>query len=104
MKFLRLKSLKTDGSSSPIIMQWNLDKYPSSKELLENAYLKIDSILICFDKDTLHSQLNDMQIEVTYAQNESFDKCGCFKSKYTIPLYFINLVLKQHNLKLEYGD
>ena len=62
MKYLRLVSLKENALTN-IIMQWEIDKYVSKKELLETAYTKIDLLLDCFEKETLLSQLNDMQIE-----------------------------------------
>lgn len=103
MKYLRLVSLKENALTN-IIMQWEIDKYASKKELLETAYTKIDLLLDCFEKETLLSQLNDMQIEVFGATNGKKEKCGCFESKYTIPFHFVNLILKEYNLKIIYED
>lgn len=101
MKYLTLVSLKENALTN-VVMRWEIDKYASKKELLESAYTKLDLLLDCFEKQTLLSQLNDMQTEVYGANNGG--GCGCFETKYTIPLHFVNLILKEYNLKIIYED
>ena len=60
----------------------------SKKEIIELA----DTILITFDKKGLMEHLNEMQ-------GECSDEM--FKSKYKIPDYFVNLILREHNMRIE---
>lgn len=101
MKYFKLVPLN-ENSFTNVIIEWDISKYKNEKELRENAYNKIDLLLACFKKQTLLSVLNEMQCEVFGSNNGK--ECGCFESKFSIPLYFVNLILKQYNLKLIYGD
>lgn len=101
MKYFKLVSLNENYFTN-VIMEWDVSKYKNEKELRQNVYIKIDLLLACFKKQTLLSVLNEMQCEVFWSNNRK--DCGCFESRFSIPLYFVNLILKQYNLKLIYGD
>lgn len=103
MKYLTLKSLNAYQFPTDTIFKWELSKWKDEDEKLrEFVYTKIDMLLLAFEKPALISQLNDMQVEVNIVQKDG--KVGCFESKFTIPLYFVNLILKQYNLELKYED
>ena len=76
--------------------------YRSSRgEILELA----DKIIISFGFDGLMSELNKMQGEALYNDKrtgvpEAELKKSCWYNKHDIQSYFINLLLKQYNMKV----
>ena len=73
----------------------------SKKAIIELA----DKIIISFGFDGLMSELNKMQGEALYndkmtGATEDELKKTCWYNKYDIPSYFINLLLKQYNMKV----
>ena len=97
MMNLKLISLD-DNDYGEIIFVWEKGKWGCQKDFREYVYSKIDNILCVFKKTALTVELNDMQCEVLSAEAKKRD--GCFESKFTIPLYFVNLILQKHNLRL----
>nr|DAK83706.1 MAG TPA: hypothetical protein [Caudoviricetes sp.] len=65
----------------------------SKREIIELA----DKIIRSFGKPNLMEQLNEMQAEAMYCDT---NKNEAFKNKYEIPAYFINLLLKDYNMKV----
>ena len=61
--------------------------YRSTKEKI---IMLADNIIRSFDRKGLMNELNDMQ---------KFDY-PLFENKFTIPSYFINLLLEKHNMKV----
>ena len=64
-----------------------------------------DKILISFGRKGLMEMLNEMQSEALYNDkmsgvSEEERKKSCWYNKYDIPSYFINLLLKQYNMKV----
>lgn len=55
-----------------------------------------DKIIRSFGKVGLMAQLNEMQTEAQCGMEEN----EVFKNKYEIPLYFINLLLKEYNMRV----
>lgn len=55
-----------------------------------------DKIIRSFGKVGLMAQLNEMQTEAIYDMKEN----EVFKNKYEIPSYFINLLLKEYNMRV----
>lgn len=73
----------------------------SKSKIIELA----DKIIISFGFDGLMSELNKMQGEALYNDkmtgvSEVELKKTCWYNKYDIPSYFINLLLKQYNMKV----
>ena len=71
----------------------------SKKGVIELA----DKIIISFGHKSLMEMLNEMQGEALYndkmaGASEEERKKSCWYSKYDIPSYFINLLLKQYNM------
>ena len=81
-----------------IIIRWKIGDFPSGKELLQQAYHSIELLTRDFNRVSFMRALNDMQCELLDSGLEE----SKFKDKYTIPLYFINLLLQEFNLKLEW--
>ena len=81
-----------------VIIKWKIGDFPSGKELLEQAYHSIELLTRAFNKVSFMRALNDMQCELLDSGLEE----SKFKDKYTIPLYFVNLLLQEFNLKLEW--
>ena len=81
-----------------VIIRWKIGDFPSGKELLQQAYHSIELLTRAFNKVSFMRALNDMQCELLDSGLEE----SKFKDKYTIPLYFINLLLQEFNLKLEW--
>lgn len=59
-----------------------------------------DKIIRSFGKVGLMEQLNEMQTEAMYSSNNSMKENEVFKNKYEIPSYFINLLLKEYNMRV----
>ena len=55
-----------------------------------------DKIIRSFGKVGLMAQLNEMQTEAQCDMEEN----EVFKNKYEIPSYFINLLLKEYNMRV----
>ena len=71
--------------------------YRSSKE----AIIKLADTIICsFDRRGLMAQLNDMQANAMIIENGETIESAAFKNKFEIPSYFINLLLKEYNMKV----
>ena len=73
----------------------------SKKAIIELA----DKIIISFGHKSLMEMLNEMQSEALYNNKmvgmpEEELKKTCWYSKYDIPSYFINLLLKQYNVQV----
>ena len=80
-----LKLTKFDDQYEDCIIYRN-----TKEEIIELA----DKILRTFGYRGLMSELNEMQGEVdSHGSPDS-----CFKNKYSIPSYFINLLLKGHSM------
>ena len=96
---LVLVNTKEDSDHNfDIIIRWKIGDFPSGKELLQQAYHSIELLTRAFNKVSFMRALNDMQCELLDSGLEE----SKFKDKYTIPLYFINLLLQEFNLKLEW--
>lgn len=96
---LVLVNAKEDSDHNfDVIIRWKIGDFPSGKELLEQAYHSIELLTRAFNKVSFMRALNDMQCELLDSGLEE----SKFKDKYTIPLYFINLLLQEFNLKLEW--
>lgn len=80
-----LKLTKFDEQFNDCIIYRN-----TRKEIIELA----DMILITFGKESLMSQLNEMQAEASVRDNKGFE------DKYKIRPYFINLILDKYNMKV----
>lgn len=72
--------------------------YRSSKEqIIELA----DKIIRTFNKRGLLEELNEMQTEAMYCENNNnLEENECFKNKFEIPSYFINLLLEKYNMNV----
>ena len=96
---LVLVNIKEDSEHNfDVIIKWKIEDFPSGKELLQQAYHSIELLTRAFNKVSFMRALNDMQCELINSGLEE----SKFKDKYTIPLYFINLLLQEFNLKLEW--
>lgn len=74
----------------------------------ERATRWIDKLLQTTHKVNLLNELNTMQTEAIYSFGTSNDiqtreQISVFKDKYSIPLYFINLILYKYDLKMVYS-
>ena len=74
------------------IMIWDYNKY-NPDEAYNTAIYFIDKLLVTMEKKSLIVELNEMQHEVNGDKR--------FENKFTIPLYFVNLLLEKHNMKLQ---
>lgn len=71
--------------------------YRNSKE----AIIKLADIIIeSLTGKSLYAELNNMQTEACIVANGEFEEPTAFKNKYEIPSYFINLLLKEYNMKV----
>lgn len=96
---LVLVNIKEDSDHNfDVIIRWKIGDFPSGKELLQQAYHSIELLTRAFNRVSFMRALNDMQCELLDSGLEE----SKFKDKYTIPLYFINLLLQEFNLKLEW--
>lgn len=69
----------------------------SKREIIEFA----DKLIRSFGKPGLIEQLNEMQAEAMYCgTNNDMEENEVLKDKYSIPAYFINLLLKDYNMKV----
>lgn len=62
----------------------------------ESAIRQADGIARALLNVCILSELNEMQSEVKYYDEHSVT----FRNKFTIPDYFVNLVLQKHNMKI----
>lgn len=76
-----------------IFKTWNYNDYNDRPKTLLSVYESLDKFLVTLGYKSLIEELNEMQKQINGDKN--------FESKTTIPLYFVNLILRQHNLKLE---
>ena len=60
---------------------------------------KVDKLYYFKTGRWLFSELNEMQGEVEYGYSYPAD-LGAFKNKYTIPTYFVNLILQKAQMKI----
>lgn len=67
----------------------------------KDAIMKLDAILSCVANYSLMSNLNDMQMEACDYEGSDYAPKAPWDSKWTIPDYFINLVLSPYNVKIE---
>lgn len=67
----------------------------------EEAIRRLDTILNCTAKFSLLSRLNDMQMESCNYDGSDYTPKSPWDSKWTIPDYFINLILKPFQVKIE---
>lgn len=67
----------------------------------EAAIRRLDTILQCTNSFSLLSKLNDMQMESCNFDGSDYTPKAPWDSKWTIPDYFINLILKPFKVKLE---
>lgn len=89
-----IQLVSTKGQFKDDALQtWYIDDYGSRQQTLASIYDHLDKFFVTIGHRSLIVELNDMQHEVNGDKN--------FESKTTIPLYFVNLILRQHNLKLE---
>lgn len=58
-----------------------------------------DNIIRSFDRKGLMNELNEMQSNACY-KDENGGIGYVFENKFTIPSYFINLLLEKHNMKV----
>lgn len=63
----------------------------------ESATRKADQLLCGLRKFSLLAELNNMQAEAT----QGIENSKVFESKYSIPLYFVNLILSKFNMRIE---
>lgn len=88
-----IQLVSTKGQFKDDVLQtWFVNDYGSYPQALAEIYEYLDRFFITLGHRSLIEDLNDMQ------HNIKGDKR--FESKTTIPLYFINLILRQYNLKL----
>ncbi len=72
--------------------------YRSTKEEIIRL---ADNIIRTFSERGLLDELNEMQSNACYKdENGGIGYCQVFDNKFTIPSYFINLLLKKHNMKV----
>ena len=71
--------------------------YRNSKE----AIIKLADIIIrSFGNQGLMSELNEMQCNAMIVSNGECIESKVFANKFEIPSYFVNLLLKKHNMKV----
>lgn len=71
--------------------------YRNSKE----AIIRLaDNLIRSFGKQGLLLQLNEMQANVQTVVGGELIAPDVFKNKFEIPSYFINLILKEYNMKV----
>lgn len=69
----------------------------TKREIIELA----DRIISTFTNNSLMSELNDMQMNTCYLdENGSMKESELFKNKFEIPAYFINLILSKYGMKV----
>lgn len=71
--------------------------YRDSKEAIINL---ADIIIVSIVGKSLFGELNSMQANACVMINGEFVESEVFKNKYEIPSYFINLLLKEYNMKV----
>lgn len=86
-----LQFLKADEQYEDCII------YRNSKE----AIIRLADIIIrSFGYQGLMSELNEMQLNATIVSNGECIESEVFANKFEIPSYFVNLLLKKHNMKV----
>ena len=68
----------------------------SKEEIIKLA----DIIIRSFDYQGLMGELNEMQCNASIVSNGKLIESEVFANKFEIPSYFINLLLKKHNMKV----
>lgn len=78
-----------------------LDTYDNITEAIKRCEMLVD--YKTDHRGQLFSELNTMQAEHSIVMEQAgYDVDNtAFQSKYTIPLYFLNLVLSQYRLRIE---
>ena len=78
-----------------------VDKEPFLEEKDYYTFLqKIDKLYYFKTGRWLFLELDEMQSEVRYGYSGPAD-IGAFKNKYTIPTYFINLILQKAQMEIK---
>lgn len=86
-----LQFLKADEQYEDCII------YRNSKE----AIIRLADIIIrSFGNQGLMSELNEMQCNAMIVSNGECVESEVFANKFEIPSYFVNLLLKKHNMKV----
>ena len=86
-----LQFLKADEQYEDCIV------YRNSKE----AIIRLADIIIrSFGYQGLMSELNEMQCNAMTVSNGECIESEVFANKFEIPSYFVNLLLKKHNMKV----
>lgn len=75
--------------------------YNDKKVAMSIMRLFVDTLCETFHKETLSSRLNNFQCELLCILGEDKMRSISLGDKDTIPLYFINLFLKDLNMTLE---
>ncbi len=68
----------------------------SKEEIIKLA----DIIIRSFEYQGLMSELNEMQCNAMIVSNGECIESEVFANKFEIPSYFVNLLLKKHNMKV----
>ena len=86
-----LQFLKADEQYEDCII------YRNSKEAIVRL---ADIIIRSFGYQGLMSELNEMQNNAMIVSNGECLESAVFANKFEIPSYFVNLLLKKHNMKV----
>lgn len=77
-----------------------VDKEPFLEEKDYHTFLnKVDKLYYFKTGRWLFSELNEMQVEAQYAYSILEHKV--FDNKYTIPVYFVNLILQKAQMQIK---
>jgi hypothetical protein len=90
---MRLVSTKADGYAGFNIL--------FTADNCESVIRHTDVILSSTTGFSLLAELNDMQLHATDVSHGKTEPSSVFANKFEIPNYFLNLVLRQYNLKVE---
>ena len=75
------------------------EDYIIYRDTKEGIIRLADNIIRSFDRKGLMNELNEMQSNACY-KDENGGIGYVFENKFTIPSYFINLLLEKHNMKV----
>lgn len=84
-----------------MLKQYPFAKNDEKQKAVIDALYYIDVLCETFEKESILQKMNEFQTEVAYWLEEDTFRKSVFAEKGTIPLYFINLYLKDMNLVLE---
>lgn len=99
MKYQLISTKVQNYNDQFVLKEFDIGKYKTMSDLKSSMLHYIDMFLKSFGHKTLTAELNEMQEEVSSAENYK-DKIGCFEYKQGIPIYFWNLVLRIYNLEI----